>query len=59
MVEYILMKYFKVNHPIDFSHLLVYLLSPHHPLRIHLILGSSPGTRVNSKEQNRQKFLSW
>lgn len=53
------MKYLKVNHPIDSSHLLIYLINPHQSLSIHLLLGSIPGTRVNTKEQNRQKFLSW
>ena len=46
MGEYISMKCPKVIHPINFSHLLVYLINPNNSLSVHLLWGSVLGIRV-------------
>ena len=56
MVEYILMKYSKATHPVDFIHLLVYLINPSHSLRTHFLLRSSPGTGVTAGNKIAKKF---
>lgn len=55
-VEYILMKYSKVIHPIDYSHLLVYLINRNCSLSIHLLLGSILGTRLTAGNKTDKIF---